>query len=299
MRYQFIGEVTTTLAKLGVKPTLTLRARDPKNKTGELRVKVCTKLVRPTADEFLSTEDKFSFVLGIDYSVYNQPPYNKKDLHELNPKDMTPYLQAIQEVSKMMWGQDTDGRIPCFGFGGRASYPSFKTETVHQLIPLSGHNHKMSILSPEQLVEAYKNSLTYVEPTEPASVSEIISLIKTWAARDIKEHVYYVVVILTAGQFDDLQKTIDLLVEAAHLPISIVLVGMGQRDFSTLEKLDGDKKWLRNSKKKLISRDIVHFVDFQEFHGSDEKFSKALLEEFPEQFMSFKLLQGYKPNLGA
>jgi len=294
LRYQFIGDTETTLRELFTKPTLTLQARNPKTKTGEVIVKVVKKLIKPSIADFLTSEDKFAFVLGVDFSVYNRSPYNNRNLHEIDKKGSSSYLRALEEISKIMWGKDTDGRIPCFGFGGRPNFPEYTKEGHDSLIPLSGNKHKMSILSPEHLIEAYKNARTYIDPMENVNFIDLLKLVREWANRDQKNKLYYVLVILTAGHVEDLQATIDILVDIAHLPISIVLVGVGNHDFSLMEKLDGDKKWLRNSKKKLTKRDIVNFVDFEECADDPEKLLKKILEEFPEQFMSYKTHAGYK-----
>ena len=294
LRYQFMGEVVTTLNKLRAKPVLELHGRNEKIKTGELIIRNCLKLVKPSPMDFLTTKDRFSFVLGIDFSEYNQKPFNKRNLHEFDKKGSNTYLKAIEEVSKIMWGQDSDGKIPSFGFGGRPSFPEFTSDQTHSLIPLNGNRHKMSVTSPEQLAESYKNALKFIDPTERACISDLVKIVRDWAIRDIKSNVYHVLIILTAGHLHNIQGTIDILVDIAHLPISIILVGIGDNDFGALEKLDGDKKWLRNSKKKLTKRDIVNFVDFGESYENLDRFGRKLLEEFPEQFMSYKLLNGDK-----
>ena len=296
LRYQFMGDVVTTLTELHTKPVLQLTGRGGKTKTGELIIKTCSKLLKPSPLDFLTTKDTFSFTLGIDFSEYNKRPHNKKNLHEVDKRGSSSYLKALEEVAKIIWGQDTDGKIPCFGFGGRPSFPEFTHDQTHQLIPLSGNKHKMSIISPTLLIESYLKAIEYIEPTKPASINELIKIVKEWAIRDSKNNAYQVLIILTAGHLDNVKGSIDMLVDMSSLPVSIVLVGIGDNDFSTLEKLDGDKKWLRNSKKKLTNRDIVNFVDFEESCGNTEKFGKKLLEEFPEQFMSYKLLAGHKTD---
>ena len=47
----------------------------------------------------------------------------------------------------------------------------------------------------------------------------------------------------------------------SKLPISIVIVGVGDGDFDQMEFLDSDNKMLRDDKKRKAKRDIVQFVD--------------------------------------
>ena len=47
--------------------------------------------------------------------------------------------------------------------------------------------------------------------------------------------------ILTDGVIDDLQDTIDALVEASFEPLNVIIIGIGDADFKKMEILDGDE----------------------------------------------------------
>ena len=49
---------------------------------------------------------------------------------------------------------------------------------------------------------------------------------------------------MTDGQISDMQKTIDEIVRASFLPLSIIIVGVGDANFNSMEKLDGDEEAL-------------------------------------------------------
>ncbi len=46
--------------------------------------------------------------------------------------------------------------------------------------------------------------------------------------------------ILTDGAIHDMKETIDQIFNAVNLPLSIIIVGVGNADFSNMEILDGD-----------------------------------------------------------
>jgi hypothetical protein len=52
--------------------------------------------------------------------------------------------------------------------------------------------------------------------------------------------VYHVLVIVTDGCINDMKATTDVIVELANHPVSIIIVGVGNEDFSKMVKLDGD-----------------------------------------------------------
>ena len=53
--------------------------------------------------------------------------------------------------------------------------------------------------------------------------------------------------ILTDGQIKDMEDTKNCIVEGSKLPLSIVIIGIGDYDFSYMEILDGDEKPMTNS----------------------------------------------------
>ena len=102
--------------------------------------------------------------------------------------------------------------------------------------------------------------------------------------------------ILTNGVIDDLQETIDVLVEASLLPLSVIIVGIGDGDFKNMEILDGDEVLLTSSTKKKRIRDIVQFVPFSKYQNDSEKLSMEVLAEIPRQIVEFYTIKNLRPE---
>mmetsp|Transcript_39991 Transcript_39991/g.61197 ORF Transcript_39991/g.61197 Transcript_39991/m.61197 type:complete len:83 (+) Transcript_39991:1079-1327(+) len=69
---------------------------------------------------------------------------------------------------------------------------------------------------------------------------------------------YVILLIITDGIIFDMEKTIDQVVRGSSLPLSIIIVGVGDDDFSTMDILDADEKPLYSEKfKKYMASDIV------------------------------------------
>ena len=68
---------------------------------------------------------------------------------------------------------------------------------------------------------------------------------------------YLIVVIFTDGIITDLDQTINKIVEASYYAISIIIVGVGNESFSTMNRLDSDGKLLKGFNGKKAMRDIV------------------------------------------
>ena len=61
-----------------------------------------------------------------------------------------------------------------------------------------------------------------------------------------------------------MQATIDQIVRASKLPLSIIIVGVGGAEFDQMTKLDGDETPIFSQKfDQYRERDIVQFVPFR------------------------------------
>ena len=55
---------------------------------------------------------------------------------------------------------------------------------------------------------------------------------------------YFVLLILTDGIITDFNETKEALINASSLPMSVIIVGIGDEDFSAMDILDGDGRRL-------------------------------------------------------
>jgi len=94
---------------------------------------------------------------------------------------------------------------------------------------------------------------------------------------------YHILLFLTDGSIHDMRETRDLVVECSKYPLSVIIVGIGDADFSNMVELDGDDEVLRNTKGVAAERDIVQFVDFNEFSiGELNLLAEEVLKEVPD-----------------
>lgn len=78
---------------------------------------------------------------------------------------------------------------------------------------------------------------------------------------------YFVLLLLTDGAVTDVEATCEAVVRASHLPMSVIIVGVGGADFEAMEQLDSDGGPLRARSGEAAARDIVQFVPFRRFQN--------------------------------
>ena len=93
--------------------------------------------------------------------------------------------------------------------------------------------------------------------------------------------------ILTDGIIEDMDDTINSLVEASYVPISVIIIGIGNADFSNMDVLDADEDPLYDNNGRKADRDLVQFVPFKEFRNDGQKLAEQVLEEVPRQIVEY------------
>ncbi len=83
-----------------------------------------------------------------------------------------------------------------------------------------------------------------------------------------------------------MEETINLLVNNCDLPLSLIIVGVGNAEFNNMERLDGDNGLFASNGKKA-QRDIVQFVPFREVQLNPDLLAQELLAELPNQVTQY------------
>jgi len=107
---------------------------------------------------------------------------------------------------------------------------------------------------------------------------------------------YSLLLLIVDGDYIDMKATTDAIVRAAKLPLSIVIVGVGNNDFLNCIKLDADDKKLVASNGETAIRDVVQFVKYNDYKGDIAALAAKVLEELPNQFIEFMRYKNFNPN---
>ena len=183
--------------------------------------------------------------IAIDYTESNGLPKDKDSLHYIDGEN--DYEKAIKSCVDILAYYDSDQLFPVYGFGG---IPEGKKEVSH-CFNINLNDNDPNVKGVDNIIAFYKESLKKVKLLGPTLFSPVISKVINKINEDLKnkpeENNYYILMILTDGIISDMDDTIDKIVEGSKLPLSIVIVGIGNADFSNMEELDGDEIPLINS----------------------------------------------------
>jgi len=297
-KFQYVGVTEFTLKDLKEgKKEFTLYNAKKKKKSGTLKLLSFTMIERPSFIDYIRGGDQLNVITAIDFTGSNGHPNSTSSLHYINPMGMNEYQKAIHAVLQILLNYDWDQQVPVFGFGGKPRFPNLFSNVVSHCFPCNGNVQDPNANGLDGIMQAYSYALKHTELSGPTYFAPIISEAMKLASihRQQGSGVYTILLILTDGEIHDMKETIELLVKSAALPLSIIIVGVGNADFTNMEILDGDQG-LYNSRGERAQRDLVQFVPFRQFNGDMNRLARAVLAEVPDQLVDYNRIIGRKPN---
>ncbi|MCQ2821364.1 MAG: hypothetical protein MJ252_29230 [archaeon] len=220
--------------------------------------------------------------LAIDFTSSNGHPLQPKSLHRVGPGIENDYEKAIKACGSIIAQYDYDQLFPVYGFGCK-----IRDNTEPSMcFPITLCEDPF-INGIENVLNAYHevmNNITFYGPTYFAPIlNQVIANIR----QEGNNLNYHILMILTDGVINDMNYTIDALVEGSFLPLSVIIIGIGDADFNNMVILDSDDAVLEDSRGKKASRDLVQFVPFNKYKNNPNELAKQVLEEIPRQIVEY------------
>ncbi|ETV83773.1 hypothetical protein H257_04400 [Aphanomyces astaci] len=222
-----------------------------------------------------------NLILAIDYTKSNtwtgQRSFQNKCLHDIDPTNQVwnPYQSVIHILGRTLEAFDDDKLIPAFGFGdattgGRACFPFLTNGDV--------------CVGFDQVLQRYNQITPGIVLSGPTNFAPVIhEAIRVCQA----ERSYHILVIVADGQVTSERETIEAIVAASNFPLSIIMVGVGDGPWDTMEKFDDQLP-----SRRFDNFQFVEYAKMLRFNRVNPEvgFATAALMEIPEQYKLIRKL---------
>jgi hypothetical protein len=243
--------------------------------------------------EFLKGGVQLNLVVAIDFTASNGQPFDTRSLHYLAPggDSLNAYEKCVRAVGEILCPYDSDQLFPVVGFGAKIG------NVVQHCFPLTLDANAPCVQGLDGILGAYRHALEHVELSGPTLFSRVIRYTSQLAVTSFREsRTYTILLIVTDGVINDMQDTIDAIVDAGRKPLSIIIVGVGNADFEAMDVLDADDVPLVSRAGETMCRDLVQFVPFNRFSRQHYSVLAAeVLEEVPRQLVEWAELNNIRP----
>ena len=241
----------------------------------------------PTFLDYISGGCQIHLCVAIDFTGSNGDPRQPGTLHYRSP-DGSPndYEMAVMAIGDILDGYSCHHKFPVLGFGakyGGEVRHCFQVGNASQVEGIDGIR--------EAYRETFRTGLTMSGPTVFADViraaaSMAVNSQETANAKG--EQAYGVLLIITDGEVTDRDATAACLDEISDCPLSVVIVGVGETDFTSMHFLDdcsGPGK-----------PNITQFVEFNRHKHDALSLTAATLDEIPSQLVNYFTRKGIPPG---
>nr|KAF6341087.1 copine 5 [Myotis myotis] len=306
--HDFIGEFTTSYRELArgqsqfniyevVNPKKKMKKKKYVN-SGTVTLLSFAVESECTFLDYIKGGTQINFTVAIDFTASNGNPSQSTSLHYMSPYQLNAYALALTAVGEIIQHYDSDKMFPALGFGAKLP-PDGR---VSHEFPLNGNQDNPSCCGIDGILEAYHQSLRTVQLYGPTNFAPVVTHVARNAAEVQDGSQYSVLLIITDGVISDMAQTKEAIVNAAKLPMSIIIIGVGQAEFDAMVELDGDEVRI-SSRGKLAERDIVQFVPFRDYVDrtgnhvlSMARLARDVLAEIPDQLVSYMKAKGIRPR---
>lgn len=220
-------------------------------------------------------------IVGIDFTASNEwqgrKTFGGNSLHRiLGSKIYNPYQKVIHIMGNTLEPFDEDRNIPAFGFGD--------SNTLDESV-FPFHSDGSPCKGFADVLERYNSIATRVNLSGPTCFAPLILK----AIEIVKaERQYHILLVIADGQVTEEDRTIDAIVTASEYPLSIVVIGVGDGPWETMEDFDN-----LLPKRKF---DNFQFVNYHKVTAKSRKpettFALHALMEIPDQYKTIKAM-GY------
>jgi len=302
--HDLIGEFTTTLGELMVNQKSSSwnlidprkAAKKKQKSSGLIYISSSKVFEKYSFLDYIFGGCQINFSVAIDFTASNGEPDDPRSLHYINPQAPNVYERALTSVGEVCQDYDTDKMFPALGFGVRIG------DKVHHKFALNGKPTNPYCTGIQGVLAAYhkairSESIVLSGPTNFAPVINHIANFAEKASQDpTLQQQYFVLLILTDGIISDMIEAKGAIIRASLLPMSIIIVGVGDANFSDMNKLDSDNHAL-SSGEEVAKRDIVQFVPFIKFSGeyAAEDLAREVLAELPKQLTEYMASKNILP----
>lgn len=214
-------------------------------------------------------------------------------LHPLPSEGQNDYIEAMKALGSVMQNFNSKHKFPCYGFG--AKVPPTTTVCSHAFA-INGDFFSPEVEGIDKVLELYQDCLQVARLHGPTHLHPILELARKWAepyaeAKTVNDNnvdmKYFVLVLLTDGGVVDQQKAVNAILEMTGLPISVIIIEIGDGKDPFLENIDAEVKANQALHPDEPVRDFIHIVRFNDFRGNPRALNHRTLYSIADEVSAY------------
>ena len=219
--------------------------------------------------------------IAIDFTGSNGFPYFPFSIHYIENGFVNNYEKAIRENYKIISTLNEKDKYDIYGFGADINGIFEKCFNLNM-------TDNPSIEGIENIISNYKNAVKSVDFSGGTYFAPVIDRINEVMKNIIyADFHYHILLIISDGLIDDIEETIDSIIESSKYPLSIIIIGVGASVNNDMKRLNGESGKLISSSGEILKKDIVQYVHYNDYADDINKLTEAVLKYIPDQVSDY------------
>lgn len=217
---------------------------------------------------------RYNFTFAVDFSK------NNTELHRETAMIYS-YYNALGQIGANLEPYDHDNIFFLYGLGAHIN----RQNSPNQCFALSKNESGPQTKGSRGLQVTYLTALNWIDPANVCCLNKVIEKSMEFSRFSPPEYEYNILIIFTYGSIDDIEQTISTIIDASMLPMSIILIGMGNGSTRKMEKLccSEELKRIDKNSETYPARNIVQFYSYQNYTNNTAKLVTEMMNKIPKQ----------------
>ena len=197
--------------------------------------------------------------IAIDFTSSNGYPQNSDSLHYIKDGFVNNYEKSIRACCDILSVFNKKDEYDVYGFGAYVNDNFSNCFTIN-------YDKNSKIKGVENVIKKYKNAVNTVGFSGGTYFAPIINFINGKINSSNKNLNYNILMIISDGEVHDIDDIIDSIIESSKLPLSIIIIGVGEDVTNDMKRLNGEDGKLVDTRGEGLEKDIVQYVHFNDYN---------------------------------
>ncbi|CAK75399.1 unnamed protein product (macronuclear) [Paramecium tetraurelia] len=239
---------------------------------------------------------QLKLITAIDFAASNGNFNDPNSLHYMKSNGaQSQYLQAITSLMEILICYDKDKSVPVYGFGCKPKMNLINTNKTLSSFALNDNPKDPEVIGLDGIVQCYIKQLPHLCFDGPAKLTPSLKIAMDMA-HQLKlqdSDKYQILLIFTNGQVGDMKEFINEVNAQQNLPLSIIIIGIGDGNFDELSALNNQVKNIVDSDGNYASRDLLKFVPFNQLKND---LARQVLPQINKQLLQYMKVMSKSPK---
>ena len=257
-----------------------LKEKDPESE--KIIIKIAKSLKNNSISDELSLFDYFKS--GIKLSCYISLDFSKG----YNPyiiEEKNNYFESIlKSITFIILNYTLKHSIFLYGIGGKLNIE----DNFNQVFNINKNEIDASINSIDKILGSYNNCLKEITSDYKIYLSPLINKVNNEInnLHEVKNYNILFILLKENIYYDDIKNTIDFIIESSYLPLTIIIIGVGNTNFEEMNTaFNSIPNIASNGIKKY--RNNVLFISLKKYENNVENFIESCLKETVKHMIKF------------